>query len=106
MNNSILEKYSNKKKRSKLLPFIKDIELLLEHDATQASILEYLKIEQNVTVSQPVLSTFIKRYIAKNPLSKKSKKVISKKQAQAKIEEVETPPVKETSKKKEGSIFL
>jgi hypothetical protein len=103
MNNTLLEKYSNKKKRSKLLPFIKDITLLLEHDATQASILEYLKIEQNVTVSQPVLSTFIKRYIAKNPLSKKSKKVISKKQAQ---EEIETPPAKETSKKKEDSIFL
>jgi len=100
MNNAILEKYSSKKKRSKLLPFIKDIKLLLEHDATQASILEYLKIEQNVTVSQPVLSTFIKRHIKKDPMSKRTQATINKAQKE------ETPPAKETSKKKEDSIFL
>jgi hypothetical protein len=99
MNNSILEKYTNKKKRSKLLPFIKDIKLLLEHDATQTSILEYLKIEQNVTVSQPVLSTFIKRYITRNPLSKKSKAVISQKKD-------DTPTKTTNTEEKKDSIFL
>jgi hypothetical protein len=101
MRQDILTKYTNKKKRSKLLPFIKDIKFLLEHDATQASILEYLKEEQNVTVSQPVLSTFIKRYILKDPFSKKSKKAIS--QNKEKVE-IETPPAKETTKEKK-SIF-
>ena len=98
MRQDILAKYTNKKKRSKLLPFIKDIKFLLEHDATQASILEYLKEEQNVTVSQPVLSTFIKRYISKDPLSKKSKVVISQR-------EQVTPSTKEIKKEKKESIF-
>ena len=98
MRQDILVKYTNKKKRSKLLPFIKDIKFLLEHDATQASILEYLQEEQNVTVSQPVLSTFIKRYISKDPLSKKSKTVINQKKT-------ETPLPEESPKKKKESIF-
>ena len=99
MKQEILKKYANKKKRSRLLPFIKEIKLLLEHDATQVSIVEYLKDEQNVIISQPVLSTFIKRYIEKNALSKQSKIVINKEKQE--INEPEKP-----IENKKTSIFL
>jgi len=98
LKKEFIEKYGNKKKRSYLLPYLKDIETLLDHEATQNSIIEYLKDEKNLVVTQSNLSRFIKRYIVKDPLSKKSKKAITKKE--------ETPPAKETSKKKEDSIFL
>ena len=63
MNESLLKKYAYKKKRPVLMPYIDNIKLLLEHDATQKSILEYLKSEEGITVSQPYLSKFIKQYI-------------------------------------------
>ena len=63
MNELLLEKYAYKKKKPVLLPFVDNIKLLLEHDATQQSILEYLKNEEDITVSQPYLSKFIKQYI-------------------------------------------
>jgi arginine repressor len=63
MNELLLEKYAYKKKKPVLLPYIDNIKLLLEHDATQKSILEYLKNEEGITVSQPYLSKFIKQYI-------------------------------------------
>jgi len=63
MNELLLEKYAYKKKKPVLLPYIDNIKLLLEHDATQKSILEYLKNEEGIIVSQPYLSKFIKQYI-------------------------------------------
>jgi len=63
MNELLLEKYAYKKKKPVLLPYIDNIKLLLEHDATQKSILEYLKNEEGITVSQPYLSKFIRQYI-------------------------------------------
>ena len=99
MKQEILKKYANKKKRSRLLPFIKDIKILLENDATQNSIVEYLKDEQNVIVSQPVLSTFIKRHIKKDALSKQSKIVINK-------EKQETNEPEKPIENKKTSIFI
>jgi len=63
MNELLLEKYAYKKKKPVLLPYIDNIKLLLEHDATQKSILEYLKNEEGITVSQPYLSKFIRQYV-------------------------------------------
>jgi hypothetical protein len=63
MNELLLEKYAYKKKKPILLPYINNIKLLLEHDATQKSILEYLKNEEGITVSQPYLSKFIRQYV-------------------------------------------
>ena len=80
MKKEFIEKYGNKKKRSVLLPYLKDIQTLLENQATQSSIIEYLKEEKNLVVTQPNLSRFIKRYIKKNPLSKKSKIAIEPKE--------------------------
>jgi len=102
MNKNILEKYGNKKKRSKLLPFVKDIQELLIHDATQASILQYLKEEHKVTVSQPVLSTFIKRYINNNPLSIRSKFLAAEKDKTLIADKTKELPPKDLKK---SSIF-
>jgi hypothetical protein len=63
MNELLLEKYAYKKKKPVLLPYLDDIKILLEHDATQKSVLEYLKNEKGITVSQPYLSKFISQYI-------------------------------------------
>ncbi len=63
MNELLLEKYAYKKKKPVLLPYIDNIRILLEHDATQKSILDYLKNEEGITVSQPYLSKFIRQYI-------------------------------------------
>ncbi len=63
MNELLLEKYAYKKKKPVLLPYIDDIKILLDHDATQKSVLEYLKNEKGITVSQPYLSKFIRQYI-------------------------------------------
>ena len=102
MKKEFIEKYGNKKQRSYLLPYLKDIETLLDHDATQNSIIAYLKEEKNLEVTQSNLSRFIKRYIVKDPLSKKSKKAITKKEE---TKEVETPPAKETLKQQKTTIF-
>ena len=63
MNELLLEKYAYKKKKPVLLPYLDDIKILLDHDATQKSVLEYLKNEKGITVSQPYLSKFIRQYI-------------------------------------------
>ena len=63
MDELLLEKYAYKKKKPVLLPYIDNIRILLEHDATQKSILDYLKNEEGITVSQPYLSKFIRQYI-------------------------------------------
>jgi len=102
MNKNFLEKYGNKKKRSKLLPFVKDIQELLIHDATQSSILEYLKVEHNVVISQPVLSTFIKRYINNDPLSRRSKFLVAEKNKTLVTDSKEELPTKDPQK---SSIF-
>ena len=82
MNELLLEKYAYKKKKPVLLPYIDDIKILLDHDATQKSVLEYLKNEKDITVSQPYLSKFIRQYIYADktidpvvkPIEKKSDK--------------------------------
>ena len=63
MDELLLEKYAYKKKKPVLLPYIDNIRILLEHDATQKSILDYLRNEEGITVSQPYLSKFIRQYI-------------------------------------------
>ena len=74
-----------------MLPYLKDIRTLLENEATQSSITAYLKEEKNLVVTQPNLSRFIKRYIEKNPLSKKAKIAVEPKKENPK------PPVKKKS---------
>ena len=82
MDELLLEKYAYKKKKPVLLPYLDDIKILLDHDATQKSVLEYLKNEKGITVSQPYLSKFIRQYIYNNktidpavkPIEKKSDK--------------------------------
>jgi hypothetical protein len=91
MNELLLEKYAYKKKKPVLLPFLEDIKILLEHDATQKSILEYLKNEKNITVSQPYLSKFIRQYIYGN------KKIDLEKTRKKKLNE-ETPKQKQSDK--------
>ena len=86
MNELLLEKYAYKKKKPVLLPYLDDIKILLDHDATQKSVLEYLKNEKGITVSQPYLSKFIRQYIYNNktidpavkPIEKKSDKETQK----------------------------
>ena len=82
MDELLLEKYAYKKKKPVLLPYLDDIKILLDHDATQKSVLEYLKNEKGITVSQPYLSKFIRQYIYNDktidspvkPIKKKSDK--------------------------------
>jgi len=102
MNKKILEKYTNTKKVSCLSPYEKEIEYLVKNNATQVAIVNFLKNEKNLVVSRSYVSRYIKRYILKDPFSKKSKKAIN--QNKEKVE-IETPPVKETSKQKKKSIF-
>ncbi len=78
MNELLLEKYAYKKKKPVLLPYIDNIKLLLEHDATQKSILEYLKNEEGIIVSQPYLSKFIKQYIYSDKQTASIKKSTTK----------------------------
>jgi len=66
MKKELLDKYGYKKKKSLLTPYIEDIRTLLEHDATQVSILAYLKNEKDITVSQPYLSNFIRKFVKTN----------------------------------------
>jgi len=83
-----------------LLPYLKDIQTLLENEATQSSITAYLKEEKKLVVTQSNLSKFIKRYIVKNPLSKKSKNALEPK------EEIKTPTKTTHKEEKKDSIFL
>jgi arginine repressor len=93
MNELLLEKYAYKKKKPVLLPYIDNIKLLLEHDATQKSILEYLKNEEGITVSQPYLSKFIKQYIYGDKQANNTQK-----------ESTDHQPVKKTPEAKPSSI--
>jgi len=72
-NKEILKKYTNTKKQPTLLPYLDDIKFLFENDASQLSILEYLKKEKNVTISPSALSIFIKKHIKKTPYTPKEK---------------------------------
>ncbi|SFV56277.1 hypothetical protein MNB_SV-14-1816 [hydrothermal vent metagenome] len=72
-NKEILKKYINTKKQPTLLPYLDDIKFLFENDASQLSMLEYLKEEKNVTISPSALSNFIKKYIKKTPYTPKEK---------------------------------
>lgn len=65
----ILEKYTNTKKQPTLLPYLDDIKFLLDNNASQQSILEYLKEEQDINVSKSTLSVFIKKQIKKMPFT-------------------------------------
>jgi len=93
MNELLLEKYAYKKKKPVLLPYIDNIKLLLEHDATQRSILEYLKNEEGITISQPYLSKFIRQYIYGDKQANNTQK-----------ESTDHQPVKKTPEAKPSSI--
>ena len=93
MNELLLEKYAYKKKKPVLLPYIDNIKLLLEHDATQKSILEYLKNEEGITISQPYLSKFIRQYIYGDKQANNTQK-----------ESTDHQPVKKTPESKPSSI--
>ena len=67
MNADDLKKYAYQKKESILKKYIDDIKTLLEHGATQSSIIEYLKDKKNEKTTQSNLSKFIKRHIKKKP---------------------------------------
>lgn len=86
-----LKKYTNTKKSSKLLPYKENIKYLLENNASQVAILKYLEEKENLSVTRPTLSTFIKNHIRKTPFVPKEKKE-------------ETPSNKEQKKLKD-SIF-
>ncbi len=100
MNKKILEKYTNTKKVSCLSPYQKEIEYLVENNATQVAIVNFLKDEKNLVVSRSYVSRYIKRYIKKDSFSKKA--VTQKKEKVA----IETPPAKETTKQNKKSIYL
>ena len=82
-----LKKYTNTKKSSKLLPFKKNIKYLLDNNATHVAILEYLDEKENIQVTRPTLSNFIKRYITKKPFVPEEKEPTEKKEAPKKLKD-------------------
>ena len=68
-----LKKYINTKKSSKLLPYKDNIKYLLDNNASQVAILRYLDEKENLTVTRPTLSNFIKKYIKKTSYTPKEK---------------------------------
>jgi hypothetical protein len=68
-----LKEFTNTKKGSKLLPYKKNIEYLLDNNATQVAIIEYLDKKENLSVTRPTLSYFIKKHIKKTPYTPKEK---------------------------------
>jgi len=64
----ILKKYINTKSQPRLLPHIDDIKFLVENNASQQSILDFLQTEKNITVCKSTVSIFIKKYINKEPI--------------------------------------
>ena len=100
MDELILKKYAYKKKKPVLLPFARDIQILLEHDATQKSVLEYLENEKGIKVSQAYLSKFIKQYIYGDKKTNKVYKNIEEKSAEATQEDNNSKKTKDTSNSK------
>ena len=70
-----LDKYVQPRKQSVLTPYLEEIRYLVERRATQKSILEYLKNEERVEVTQSYLSRFIKRYITSGDTTPKRKRI-------------------------------
>ncbi len=70
-----LDKYLQPRKQSVLTPYLEEIRYLVERGATQKSILEYLKNEEGVEVTQSYLSRFIKRYITGGDTTPKRKRI-------------------------------
>ena len=70
-----LDKYLQPRKQSVLTPYQEEIRYLVERGATQKSILEYLKNEEGVEVTQSYLSRFIKRYITAGDTTPKRKRI-------------------------------
>ncbi len=70
-----LDKYLQPRKQSVLTPYLEEIRYLVERGATQKSILEYLKNEEGVEVTQSYLSRFIKRYITAGDTTPKRKRI-------------------------------
>lgn len=77
-NKEILKKYTNTKKQPILLPYLDDIKFLFENNASQLSMLEYLKKEKSVIISPSALSIFIKKHIKKEPYKPPVKDKIKK----------------------------
>ena len=76
----ILEKYTNTKNRPTLLPYIDDIKFLVDNDASQQAILDFLQIEKNVTVCKSTVSVFIKKHITKKSYKPPIKRTYYRKQ--------------------------
>ncbi len=68
-----LKKYTNTKKSSKLFPYKENIKYLLDNNASQVAIIEYLDKEEDLQVTRPTLSDFIKKHIKKTPYTPKEK---------------------------------
>jgi hypothetical protein len=68
-----LKKYTNTKKSSKLFPYKENIKYLLDNNASQVAIIEYLNKEEDLQVTRPTLSDFIKKHIKKTSYTPKEK---------------------------------
>jgi hypothetical protein len=69
-----LKEYTNTKRCSKLLPYKENIKYLLDNNASQVAIIRYLDEQENLSVTRPTLSDFIKKHINKKPFTPKEKK--------------------------------
>ena len=68
-----LKEYTNTKNRHKLMPYKKNIEYLLNNNASQVAIIKYLDEKENLPVTKPTLSKFIKKHIKKTSYAPKEK---------------------------------
>ena len=97
-----LKEYTNTKNRHKLMPYKKNIEYLLNNNASQVAIIKYLDEKENLPVTKPTLSKFIKRYIKKEPYKppvKNEKNLSSNEEEKIKKED-------DTPKSQKKSLYL
>ncbi|MBL1242801.1 MAG: hypothetical protein COA39_000115 [Sulfurimonas sp.] len=84
--NAKLEKFIKdtkpKKRVSKLSPFAEDIETLISKNFTQQQIVDYLSIEENITVSRQSLSSWLKKK-SESDIKTSTKQAPSSKSTQA-----------------------
>jgi len=95
-----LKKYTNTKKSSKLFPYKDNIKYLLDNNASQVAIIDYLDKDENLQVTRPTLSDFIKKHIKKTPYTPKEKEDNSQEKETQKEE-----TKKEEPEKLRSSIF-
>jgi len=83
----ILNKYTNTKNQPMLLPYIDDIKFLLDNNASQQSILEFLQKEKKLTLCKSTISVFIKNHINKEPFVPEEKEPTEKKEVPKKLKD-------------------